>query len=216
MSASTPASAGRSAVSTPRGSRRRRWATTCSRRCADEQEWLDLAASGRAAGFDWTGDLAGAAGELAASYDVLDGWEAGIEQLASHRDLTTANVLDRAGEAVLIDWESAGPIGPGSEIGRTALDHGLVEDGRHDELVAFLRGYGEVAGLPPVGPDWCALWIRGLVVFADHCARSCIAGTAPASLLSFQSAVVRSSPAELRRRLAIVPELVERLERAAR
>jgi Ser/Thr protein kinase RdoA (MazF antagonist) len=132
----------------------------------------------------------------------------------SHRDLTTANVLDCDGEAVFIDWESAGPVGVGAELGRTAFDHELDDE----DLVAFLSGYSKAAPVPNPGPDWMTLWIRALVVFEAHCRSSLAAGTAPASLCRFQQHVVETTPGELRRRLAIVNKSVDRfsiaLERA--
>jgi Ser/Thr protein kinase RdoA (MazF antagonist) len=181
-------------------------------------EWTELAGAARDRGFGWADALAGAAGELEAAIDELDGWDAtsGDTRVLGHRDLTSQNVLDLDGTPVLIDWEDTGPIDAGNELGRTALDN-LGRDGVLDDerLRALLAGYAAVRPLPPIGRHWCSLWIRGLVVFADHCARSCIAGAADESLLRLQSSVVEATVPELRRRIAGVPSLVDAFERAA-
>jgi hypothetical protein len=182
-------------------------------------EWCELAAAGVARGLPWAGDLAAGADELARAADVLDAWEddAAEPDVVGHRDLTSMNLLDRAGTPVLIDWEDAGSIGAGDELGRTALDN-VGRDGVLDEalLAALVRGYAEVAPVPAVGPHWCGLWIRGLLVFAEHCARSCIDGTTDASLLDLQADVLAWVVPELRRRLAEVPGYVAAFERAAK
>jgi Ser/Thr protein kinase RdoA (MazF antagonist) len=181
-------------------------------------EWTELAGAARARGFDWADELTVGAGELEAAIDEVDRWGAasGDTRVVGHRDLTSQNVLDLDGVPVLIDWEDIGPIDAGDELGRTALDN-LGRDGVLDgeRLMAMLAGYAGVRPLPPIGPHWCALWIRGLVVFADHCARSCIEGAADPSLLRLQSSVVEATVPELRRRLALVPSLVAAFERAA-
>jgi hypothetical protein len=126
------------------------------------------------------------------------------------------NTLDDAGTAVLLDWESAGPVRCSAELGRTALDHFLMGDEMDLTLLTpYLAGYMEVHPLPAIGPDWCSLWIRGLVVFAEMCAHSCIAATSPPSLLDFQSRVVAATPQELARRLTNVDDLLDQLDRAA-
>ena len=181
-------------------------------------EWEDLAASAARAGFAWADGLREAAPELEAAVDELDTWDAtsGDARVLGHRDLTSQNVLDLAGTPVLIDWEDHGPIDAGNELGRTALDN-LGRDGVLDDvrLTALLAGYAGVRPLPPLGRHWCSLWLRGLVVFADHCARSCVAGRADESLLRLQSSVVGSTVPELRRRFALVPSLLSSFERAA-
>lgn len=182
-------------------------------------EWRDLADAADERGLPWAAGLRDAAADLAAAIDILDGWDrdAGEAPVLGHRDLTSQNVLDLDGTPVLIDWEDAGPIAPGAELGRTALDN-LGRDGVLDALVLrqLLASYAEVAPLPPIGPHWCSLWIRGLVVFADHCARSCLAGAADASLVRLQSEVVERTPEELRRRLAAVPGYVAAFDQASR
>lgn len=181
-------------------------------------EWTELAGAARAGGFGWADALTGAADELEAAIDELDDWDAtsGDQRVLGHRDLTSQNVLDLDGVPVLIDWEDIGPIDAGNELGRTALDNlgrdGVLDD---DRLAAMLAGYAGIRALPPIGRHWCSLWIRGLVVFADHCARSCVAGTAEESLLRLQSSVVEATVPELRRRFALVPSLVAAFERAA-
>lgn len=184
----------------------------------DEAGWRRLAADASLRGLPWAEELADGAPALAAAGGELDAWERdGAEpEVLGHRDLTSMNVLDLNGVPVLLDWEDAGTIGAGDELGRTALDN-LGRDGVLDEalLAGFLRGYGEVAAVPPVGPHWCALWIRGLVVFAEHCARSCVEGTADESLLRLQSSVVEATVPELRRRFSQVPTFVDAFERAA-
>ena len=180
--------------------------------------WIELARSARRRGFAWADPLAAAAGELEAAVDELDRWDAssGDAVVLGHRDLTSQNVLDRDGTPVLIDWEDVGPIHAGNEIGRTALDN-LGRDGvlDHERLTALLDGYAAVRPLPPLGRHWCSLWLRGLIVFGEHCARSCIEGTADPSLLRLQSSVVESTPPELRRRFELVPSLLAAFERAA-
>lgn len=88
------------------------------------------------------------------------------------------------------------------------LDGGLLH--------AFLGGYADERPLPPVGPHWCSLWIRGLVVFADHCARRCLEGTAEPSLLRFQTEVLHATVPELRRRFAVATDLVRQFESTSR
>lgn len=181
-------------------------------------EWAELAGAARALGLGWADAIADAAGELEAAIDELDRWDAasGDIRVVGHRDLTSQNVLDLDGVPVLIDWEDVGPIDAGNELGRTALDNlgrdGVLDD---DGLTALLAGYVAVRPLPPIGRHWCSLWVRGLIVFADHCARSCIAGTADPSLLRLQSSVVDATVPELRRRFSLVPSFVEAFERAA-
>lgn len=63
------------------------------------------------------------------------------------------NTLNDDETAVLIDWESAGPVACSAELGRTALDHFLDgEQMDEDRLAAFLAGYAQVRRLPAVGP----------------------------------------------------------------
>ena len=182
-------------------------------------DWRGLAATAANAGLPWATALDRAAGDLgAASAWLRDvGAASAAPTVWSHRDLTSANVLDDDGVAVLLDWESAGPVLVSAEVGRTALDnfgaHGTLD---RTLLTAYLRGYASVAPLPAVGTDWCWLWIQGLVVFAEHCARSCIEGTAPPSLLAFQREVVESTPHELTRRLAVVDRLVDLFDAVVR
>ena len=184
----------------------------------DEAGWRQLAADASVVGLPWADTLAGGAPALAAAGAELDAWERdGAEpDVVGHRDLTSMNVLDLDGAPVLLDWEDAGTIGAGDELGRTALDNvgrdGVLDDER---LTALLSGYAGVRPLPPIGPHWCGLWIRGLVVFAEHCARSCIEGTADPSLLRLQSSVVETTVPELRRRIDLVPTFVAAFERAA-
>lgn len=181
--------------------------------------WQRLAAAGAARGWSWSPILGAAAEEFAETLDLLDRWEAdaGGPIVFSHRDLTSANVLERDGRPVLIDWESAGPVARGVEIGRTALDQLPVGTGLDRRpLQAFVTGYRTIRPLPAVGPDWCCLWLRGLIVFAEHCARSCVDATAPRSLLARQAQVVESAPEELRRRLRLVDELVAVFDSVAR
>jgi Ser/Thr protein kinase RdoA (MazF antagonist) len=188
-------------------------------RLLDEDGWRELAAAARRQRLPWADDLAAGAAELAGAADHLKAWrrDAGDPIVVGHRDLTSMNVLDLAGTPVLIDWEDAGRIGAGDELGRTALDN-LGRDGVFDEglLRTFLAGYAEVRPLPPVGPHWCGLWTLGLVVFAEHCARSCLEGTADESLLRLQSEVVAWVVPELRRRLEAVPRYVAVFEKASR
>lgn len=186
-----------------------------------EADWLELADAARARGLGWSDAIAGGATDLVRALDTLDRWDAVADAaeptVVGHRDLTSQNVLDRDGTPVLIDWEDAGPITAGAELGRTALDNlgraGVLDD---DLLLAFLRGYAGERPLPPVGRHWCSLWIRGLVVFADHCARSCVEGTAEPSLLRFQTEVLHATVPELRRRFAIATDLVRQFEKASR
>ena len=185
-----------------------------------EDGWRELASAARARQLPWADDLADGAADLAGTMDRLDAWRADLGPDADpvvlgHRDLTSMNVLDLDGTPVLIDWEDAGPISAGAELGRTALDNlgreGVLDD---DLLRTFLAGYAEVRPVPAVGPHWCSLWIAGLVVFAEHCARSCIEGTADESLLRLQSEVLAWVVPELRRRFARVPTFVAAFERA--
>ncbi len=181
------------------------------------EEWAALAEQADRVGWPWAPHTAQAAGELAEGIRIVDEWDRAANEnpVRSHRDLTSANVLDDHGEPVLIDWEDAGPIGPGNEIGRTALDNlGWRGHLDPDALGVYLRGYRRVARLPAVGPHWCSLWVRGLIVYAEHCARSCLTATAPPSLLAHQSKVVATAPAELRRRVALVDSLLAAFENA--
>lgn len=183
------------------------------------EEWEGLANAARAAGWPWAESLRAAAGELVAAATLLDEWDAGSSErpVFSHRDLTPDNVLDDRGRPVLIDWESAGPTGRGTEIGRTALDHLSGPDGLDPGLLrGFLAGYAGIEELPRVGHDWCTLWIRALITFAEQCARSCVEGRAPSSLLEFQSFVVSSAPGEIRKRLQRAGELVAAFEQVSR
>jgi Ser/Thr protein kinase RdoA (MazF antagonist) len=142
----------------------------------------------------------------------LDEWDAGADgrTVFSHRDLTPANVLDRDGEAVLIDWESSGPVGTGAEIGRTALDHGAAGT----DLVDLLRGYNETSPLPRVGRDWVTLWIRALIVFEHQCRESLRGRRGPAPLLDFQQHVIATHASELARRLTLVDGVIAAFEEA--
>ena len=148
------------------------------------------------------------------AFDVLDAWEAAADPalVLSHRDLTPANVLDLDGRAVLIDWESAGPIGRGADLGRAALDHALAGD----ELVAFLRGYATEAELPEVGHDWLTLWIRGVLIFEETCRQALLRGDGPATLRRVQQDVVATAASEVARRLAAADDLVARFQKAVR
>ena len=179
-------------------------------------DWLDLAAQARSRGLPWADLLGGAAAELGRAADRLDeiAHASSVRSVWSHRDLTSMNVLADENVAVLLDWESSGPVLTSAEVGRTALDHFSVEGGLdHDLVAAFLGGYADAAELPALGPDWCWLWIHGCLVFAEQCARSCIAGLAPPSLLALQSSVVEMIPSEVARRLAIVDALVGQFDK---
>jgi Ser/Thr protein kinase RdoA (MazF antagonist) len=183
-----------------------------------EDEWRRLAAESRAHDLPWADAIDEGAPQLVAALRQVDGWDAaaGETTVVGHRDLTSQNVLDRGGSPVLIDWEDAGPIAPGTELGRTALDNvgrdGVLDDAR---LEALLRGYAAERPLPPLGPHWCSLWIRGLVVFADHCARSCVDGAGDPSLLAFQTDVLLRTVPHLGRRFELVPTLLAQFEAAA-
>ncbi|HUP87321.1 MAG TPA: phosphotransferase [Acidimicrobiales bacterium] len=180
-------------------------------------EWRELADEGERLGSPWAQSIKTSADELADALAIVDEWDwaAGEAQVISHRDLTSANILDDAGIPALIDWEDAGLIAPGSEVGRTALDN-FACDGVLDAaaLRAFLAGYGSARPLPTVGSHWCSLWVRGLILFAEHCARSCVSGTTPRLLRERQSAVVENTVAELRRRLHLTDALVAAFESA--
>lgn len=180
-------------------------------------EWEELADGGAGRAVE-TSELRSAAPALVAALDDTDAWDgaSGAGAVTSHRDLTSANLLNDQGEAVLIDWESAGRTLTSAEIGRTALDNFLRGDSMdRPALAAFLEGYARRMVLPPVGPDWCSLWIRGLVVFAEQCARSLLHQDPPASLAMFQQQVVAHTPSELARRLRMVGRLLEQFESAA-
>lgn len=180
-------------------------------------EWRGIADDARQLGLAWAGTIGDAADELVAAIDEVDRWDAtsGDERVTGHRDLTSQNILDLDGTPVLIDWEDAGAIAAGNDLGRTALDNvardGVLDD---DRLRAMLVGYREVRPLPPLGPHWCSLWVRGLVVFVEHCARSCIHGTADAGLLRLQSDVIERALPELRRRFELLPSLLASFELA--
>jgi Ser/Thr protein kinase RdoA (MazF antagonist) len=183
----------------------------------EADEWVALVHAGLAAGAPWANTLGDAVEEFLDAHDRLDGWEALADEapVFSHADLTSANVLERDGAAVLIDWESATAVQPAVELGRTALDQlHVLGPATGTRLEALLRGYAEVRALPAVGPHWCALWIRGLVLFAAQCAQSCVEGTGSAALLRHQAQIIERTPDELRRRLAIVDELTEIFDRA--
>lgn len=178
------------------------------------EEWEELAARAAAGGWPWAENLRRSAEALVTAAAQLDLRDHGPE-VFSHRDLTTGNVLSVDGRPVLIDWESAGPVGRAAEVGRTALDQCSQDERLEPTLLrGFLAGYADVAPLPDVGPGWCALWIRGLIVFAEQCARSCIDGSGPRSLLDFQSRVVESTPTLLERRLANVDAITETFQQA--
>jgi hypothetical protein len=180
-------------------------------------EWVALGDAATGHGLAWGRALAASAGLLVDAVERLDEWEAAspADLVGSHRDLTSANLLDDHGRAVLIDWESAGPVLTSAELGRTALDNFLDGDLLDPpRLAAYLRGYAEQAAVPPIGRDWCALWIRGLVVFAEQCAASCLRGRGPAGLLAFQARVVEATPAELDHRLRLVDRYLDQFAAA--
>ncbi|HVF32378.1 MAG TPA: phosphotransferase [Acidimicrobiales bacterium] len=190
-----------------------------SERSPSEADWHELARAAARRGLPWAAGLDAAAAELVDALDTVDRWDrsSGEPTVPGHRDLTAANVLDLAGTPVLIDWEDAGSVAAGTELGRTALDN-VGRDGTLDPVLLreLVQGYGEVRPIPPLGEHWCSLWVRGLVVFAEHCARSCVEGTADAGLLRIQSLVVERTPMELRRRLAAAPAYVEAFGKASR
>lgn len=182
-------------------------------------EWTALANRADAAGLSWASLIRAASDPLEDALHTLDAWDAqaAAPTVSSHRDLTSANLLTDDGVAVLIDWESAGLTTTSAEIGRTALDNFLSGDTLdHALLSAYLDGYITYRSLPPIELDWCSLWIRGLVVFAEQCALSDLDGSAPPSLLKFQRQVVEWTPDELERRLRLAPALVEQFRDAAR
>lgn len=181
-------------------------------------DWSAIASRAEAVGLNWGPPIRAASSRLEAALRQLDEWDSRsvAAKVSSHRDLTSANLLNDDDVAVLIDWESAGPISPSAEIGRTALDNFLRGETLDQALLAsYLDGYAGRALLPRIDLDWCTLWIRGLVVFAEQCARSLLAGSAPAGLLNFQRQVIEQTPEELERRLRLAPTFVEQF-RAAR
>ena len=72
----------------------------------------------------------------------------------SHRDLDRKNVIWKKGKPIIIDWESAGPIEPSSELVGTALDWSGLDRGRvflsifRDFLQAYRRAGGRLV-FPP-------------------------------------------------------------------
>lgn len=182
-----------------------------------QEEWARYGAAADHLGLSWGPAFLTAAPHLVAVLACVDGWDAhsAAARVSSHRDLTSANLLDDHGTAVLLDWESAGPVLTSAEIGRTALDNLLCGDALDESLLrSYLGGYAGQASLPKVTPDWCSLWIRGLVVFAEQCARSLLSGKVPAGLAEFQQKVVEWTPDELDRRLRISPSLVDQFQAA--
>lgn len=181
------------------------------------EEWNALASRADAAQLSWASGIRAASGRLEGALRTVDDWDdrSAAAKLSSHRDLTSANILNDHGVAVLIDWESAGPTSASAEIGRTALDNFLKGDTLdHALLSAYLGGYTAYRPLPPIDLHWCSLWIRGLVVFAEQCAISDLVGSAPPALLNFQRRVVEGTPDELERRLRLAPALVEQFRAA--
>jgi Ser/Thr protein kinase RdoA (MazF antagonist) len=128
-------------------------------------EWKALASRAEAAGLSWAASISDAAGDLEAALRTLDDWDTkrSAPQVSSHRDLTSANLLNDGDVAVLIDWESAGPITTSAEIGRTALDNFLTGDSLEPGLLsAFLNGYAAIRPLPPIDLPVCQGEVRHL------------------------------------------------------
>lgn len=180
-------------------------------------EWRYLASQATRSGWAWGAAVERAADDFGMALATVDAWDRSAAEptVYSHRDLTAGNILDLHGAPILIDWEDAGPIGRGNEIGRTALDN-VIRNGWLDfvALRHYLHGYSEIVPVPPVGAHWCSLWIRGLLVYAEHCARSCLQGTADRSLLHHQAHVLETTLTELGRRLEMTPALVETFHEA--
>jgi hypothetical protein len=178
----------------------------------DAGEWRSLASDGARAGLAWAPSIERSSDDLVNAAAIIDEWdrEADADHVFSHRDLTSTNVLDDGGHPVLIDWADSGLIARGTEVGRTALDQfGWNGDLNASLLTEYLAGYASHATLPRLGRDWCSLWVRGLIVFADQCARGSLRGNGLAAMRQFQSRVVEEAPPLIHQRLGLVDKLLD-------
>lgn len=181
------------------------------------QRWQQLAEQGSEKGWAWARPLGAAAENLSRLSEIIDRWDGavGSPRVFSHRDLTADNLLADDGHPVLLDWESAGPVGTAAEIGRTALDNLTLDGSLVPELVyAFLEGYASQAPVPAVGPEWCSLWCRGLLLFGEYCAVRCNQEDAATPSLAFQAQVVQGLVPEIERRVSAAGSLLEVFDRA--
>jgi Ser/Thr protein kinase RdoA (MazF antagonist) len=113
--------------------------------------WATLAARAAAAGATWASGLA-AARPLIRALTALAVPAPPGRPIACHRDFTPHNVLPRAadGRLVVLDWENAGPLPAGRELGYVLLAWAAA-DGHFDAAAAgaLLAGYRAASGAAP-------------------------------------------------------------------
>jgi Ser/Thr protein kinase RdoA (MazF antagonist) len=122
------------------------------------QDWAALAERAEAAGMSWAARLATAHARIAQLTNLAAAGQpaGGGRRIVCHRDFNPENVIPAASgdHLVVMDWETAGPMDPGLELGY-ALFAWSAGQGQISapSMQAFLDSYVAVSGAAPVlGP----------------------------------------------------------------
>jgi thiamine kinase-like enzyme len=178
---------------------------------ADEQpaprDWPALAERAAASRQPWADELAGAVDDLLAIAQFVDTCERPGPVVLTHRDIHPWNLLARAGRPVVLDWEIAGKLELGSELGSTALSLSKGPDLDDVDPVIFrsvLDGYVAGGGaLPPPGPYWFVFMIGGWLGFTHRNITRCLVEASGSDLSMCHG--------EVRNGLHGLPEMYRRL-----
>jgi Ser/Thr protein kinase RdoA (MazF antagonist) len=115
--------------------------------------WEGLITRAAAAAAPWAGQLAGARGLITALSARVAPPSPADPLLLCHRDFNPDNLLPAGpdGRLTVLDWENAGPLSPGRELGYAVFTW-CAGGGRFDAAAAdaLVTGYAETAGAVPV------------------------------------------------------------------
>lgn len=173
-------------------------------------DWEELTDRAVASGQPWASELVAQRRTFEAIARFVETCERPGPVVLTHRDVQPWNLLERDGNPVLVDWELAGPLDLGSELGASAL--GIAKGPGLDSIEpasfrAVLDGYVDAGGeLPPSGPHWFVYLLGGWLSFTRwnllRCLTDVEAATGPELALSHQA---------VRDGLQGLPELFRRL-----
>ena len=144
------------------------------------RDWPELAVRATATGQPWADELEHAVDVLLAIAELVATCERPGSVVLTHRDIHPWNLLARDGRPVVLDWELAGPLELGCELGSTALSiskgPGFADVDR-DVFRAVLDGYVAGGGvLPSPGPGWFVFLLDGWLGFTRRNVVRCLAG----------------------------------------
>lgn len=144
-----------------------------------QADWAALADRAAAAGMTWAGRLAGAQERIAGLSARASVPRPRDQRIVCHRDFNPDNVVPAASgdHLVVLDWENAGPLDPGCELGY-ALFAWSAGGGRVSTtaVTALLDSYAAALGAgPALGPGMFAAAIAAHLNFLFVMAEQAIA-----------------------------------------